>query len=214
MTTLILCRHGETESNAAQIYQGQGNGMLTKKGLRQAKTLEKTLSGFKIDSVYSSDLQRAFDTASMIAKSRGKQVKIDPRLKERFYGEWEGLNFDKIVKDYNSLYKTWMKNPAKARIPAAETLKELQKRGMSGINSIIKRNKGKNVLVVAHGGINRTILFSFLGIDLNYFWRLKQDNCCINVIVIDDKTGVPKVLLVNYTPLDGEKFQSFNGNIY
>ena len=214
MTTLILCRHGETDSNAAQIYQGQGNGKLTKKGLSQAKGLAKTLSGFKIDSIYSSDLQRAFDTASMIAKSRKKQVKIEPRLKERFYGEWEGERFDKIIKNHNSIYKTWMKNPDNARIPAAETLKELQRRGMSGINSIIKRNKGKNVLVVAHGGINRTILFSFLGIDLNYFWRIKQDNCCINVVLIDDKTLVPKVLLVNYTPLEGNKLQRLNGSIY
>ena len=214
MTTLILCRHGETDSNAAQIYQGQGNGMLTKKGLSQAKTLAKTLSKFKIDSIYSSDLQRAFDTASMIAKDRRKPVIKESRLKERYYGNWEGKRFDEIIKKYTSLYKTWMKNPDKAKIPGAETLKILQKRGVSGINSIIRNNKGKNVLVVAHGGINRTILFSFLGIDLNYFWRIKQDNCCINVVSIDDKTGVPKVLLVNYTPLEGKKLERLNGSIY
>ena len=214
MTTLILCRHGETDSNAAQIYQGQGNGMLTKKGLSQAKALAKTLSKFRIDSIYSSDLQRAFDTASIIAKDRGKPLKKELLLKERYYGNWEGKRFDEIIKKYNSLYKTWMKQPNHAKIPGAETLKALQKRGMSGIDNIIRQNKGKNVVVVAHGGINRTILFSFLGIDLNNFWRIKQDNCCINVVAIDDKTGVPKVLLLNYTPLEGKNLRSFNGSIY
>ena len=112
------------------------------------------------------------------------------------------------------MYQTWMKNPNKTKISGAESLKALQKRGVAAINSIVNRNKGKNVLVVAHGGINRTILFGFLGIELNYFWRIKQDNCCINVVMIDGKTDIPKVLLVNYTPLKDKEPRSFNGSIY
>lgn len=211
---MILCRHGETDSNAAQIYQGQGDGKLTKKGIEQAKALAKTLSKIKIDSIYCSDLSRSFETASAVARSQKKSAIKDLRLKERFYGKWEGMRFDEIIKEYPVLYKTWMKDPDKARIPGVEPLKTLQKRGVSAINSILSKNKGKTVLAVAHGGINRTILFHFLGIDLNYFWRIKQDNCCMNAVLIDEKTNTPKVLFVNYVPLEGIVLKRLRGDIY
>ncbi len=214
MTTLILCRHGETDSNAAQIYQGQGDGRLTEKGIKQAKALAKTLSKIKIDSIYCSDLSRSFVTASIVAKTQKKPVIKDPRLKERFYGKWEGMRFDEIEKEYSGIYKIWMRDPDRARIPGVEPLKALQKRGVSAMNSILSKNKGKTVLVVAHGGINRTILFHYLGIDLNYFWRIKQDNCCMNAVQIDERTNAPKVLFVNYTPLEGKVLKRLRGDIY
>ena len=197
MTTLILLRHGQTISNINQIYQGQGDGILSKKGLQQARAAAKFFSKIKIDAIFSSDLRRAHDTAKIIAKHHKVRVTRARNIRERFYGDWEGLRFSDIAKKYTRLYKLWLKEPNKARIPGAETLKDFQKRSVRAVTKIIKANKGRTVLVVAHGGTNRTILFKYLGLDLNNFWKIRQSNCCYNII--EFKKPYPKVVLMNGT---------------
>lgn len=193
-TLLYILRHGETNSNVANIYQGQGNGDLSDEGLLQAEAVSSVFAGSKIDAFYSSTLDRSFVTAEIIAKPHNKKVTRVPSLKERYYGEWEGLSFEEITRKYPKLYDIWIKNPAKASIKGAEKLRDLQKRGVRAIEEILRKNGGKTVLVVGHGGINRTILFHYLGIDLNYFWRIRQNNCCVNLIEFDN---FPKVVLLN-----------------
>jgi broad specificity phosphatase PhoE len=200
---LLLLRHGETIANARQIYQGQGNGILSKNGIEQARLLSKHFARMPINIIYSSDLERSIETAGIIAKPHKLNVIQMPGLRERYYGDWEGLQFDEIAKKYKKLYKTWLINPVKAIIPNAETLKALQKRAIKAINEIIDINKGKTILIVGHGGINRTILFHFLNMGLNSFWRIKQDNCCLNIIDFTD--SIPKVSLLNSTCFLGEK---------
>lgn len=195
MSTLFLLRHGETIANLNQIYQGQGDDILSKTGIAQAKFISKNLSNINFSAFYSSDLTRAFETAKFIAKPHNMPVTKIPELKERNYGCWEGLCAAEVAKKYSRVYKTWLKNPNNAKIPYAETLLELQKRGVKAIQKIIKRHKDENVLVVGHGGINRVILSCFLGLDLNYFWRLMQNNCGINII--NFKELYPKVKLIN-----------------
>ncbi len=193
-TMLYLLRHGETDSNVAQIYQGQGNGNLSVEGLKQAEAVSQAFSSSKIDAFYSSTLDRSFNTAEIIAKPHGSSVTKVPEMKERYYGAWEGLSFDEITRKYPKLYEKWIKDPAKARIKGAEKLKDLQKRGVRAIEGILKDNEGKTILVVGHGGINRTILFHYLGVHLNYFWRIRQNNCCVNLIEFNH---FPKVVLLN-----------------
>lgn len=197
MTTLILMRHGETVSNIAQIYQGQGDGELSKKGGIQARAAAKYYSKFKIDSIFCSDLKRAYETAKIIGKFHKAKIVGLSDMRERFYGEWEGLKFNAIEKKFRRLYKTWLVDPEKAKIPGAETLRQLQNRGIRAIKKIVKNNFGKTVLVVGHGGVNRAILFYYLGLDLNNFWKIRQNNCCSNMI--EFKKPYPKVVLMNCT---------------
>lgn len=203
MATIILMRHGETVANIAQIYQGQGNSPLSNSGEIQAEMTGKFLKNTKIDAVYCSDLTRSFDTAAVIAKHhKNLRPKALKALRERYYGCWEGLRFDEIERKYGKLYKKWHKSPNSARIPGAETLKELQKRAVTAIKGLMKRHRGQTILIVGHGGINRTILFHFLEMDLNNFWKIKQDNCCINIIEPGSKGH--KVSLLNSSCFLGE----------
>ncbi len=202
MTRIILMRHGETVSNVLQIYQGQGNGILSEKGIGQAKAASAHLKGVRIDAVYCSDLVRAKNTAEIVARPHKLKVRTVRQLRERFYGSWEGLKFDEIKDKWPALYKKWLVQPNKAKIPGAETLKELQTRGVKALESIIRKNKGRTVLVVGHGGLNRGIIFHYLGLDLNSFWRIKQDNCCMNII--DHRPPAPRVVLINSTCFLGE----------
>lgn len=197
MTTLILMRHGETVPNTLQVYQGQGDGELSKLGIQQAKIAANYFSGVHIDHIYSSDLKRAADTSDIIAEKHGINVVRTHKLKERFYGDWEGLTFRQIQRKYGILYKKWLVDPGKARIPFAETLSGLQQRGVEAVDEIMANHRNRTVLIVAHGGINRAILFHFMGLDLNNFWRIRQNNCCMNVV--EFKPPYPRVVVINNT---------------
>lgn len=190
-------RHGETLSNIAEIYQGQGNGQLSKNGIAQAKATAKYLSDTKIDVIYSSSLDRSYETASIVAKPHKLKVTKVPDLKERYYGEWEGLKFNIIARKYKELYKLWLKDPNLALIPGAEKLLDLQKRGVDAVEKIVKKHKNRTILIVGHGGINRTVLFHYIGVDLNHFWKIRQNNCCINII--EFRKPYPRVALINST---------------
>ena len=181
---IYLLRHGETESNVARIYQGMGDSPLTKNGLLMTEELAEFLKDLDFKGIYCSDLSRGVETAKVVAKFHKVSPAILPDLRERNYGAWEGLTFQEIAERYTEVYDTWQQNPAKAKIAEAETLEELQKRALRALQGILDKHPGQegNVCIVGHGGINRTIMFHYLGLDLNSFWKVRQSNCCVNII--------------------------------
>lgn len=82
MTTIYLIRHGQAEGNLYRRCHSWHNGLLTRKGREQAKTLEQRFQGVHFDAVYSSDLYRAMSTAGAIYRSRGLPLRVDPNLRE------------------------------------------------------------------------------------------------------------------------------------
>jgi probable phosphoglycerate mutase len=87
MTTLILVRHGETDWNIAGRYQGQADPPLNAKGRAQAESVAAQLIGTHIDAIYSSDLQRARETAETIGTKLKRPVQIGKELREINQGE-------------------------------------------------------------------------------------------------------------------------------
>jgi len=196
-TRLFLIRHGESRSNIEQRYQGQGESDLSQLGLDEAEELARYLSKQKFSAIYSSTLRRSFETAEMISKHHDLDVMKVPELIERNYGKWENMKFGDIKKRYGRIYGKWLIDPGMTLIPGAESLKALQKRGVAAIEKLVKKNKGRTFCVVGHGGINRTILFHYMNVDLNNFWRIRQANCCINVVEFNKH--FPVVTLLNST---------------
>jgi signal transduction histidine kinase len=96
VTVLLLCRHGRTDWNDLGRYQGQTDVPLNKLGRQQAQALAQLLRSEPIGAVYSSDLSRAADTASEIARFHGLEVRRDARLREINQGRWEGLTVRQI----------------------------------------------------------------------------------------------------------------------
>jgi phosphoserine phosphatase len=201
-TRLFLIRHGETQANLEQRYQGQGESPLSELGRQEAEELSKFISKEHFDAIYSSTLLRSYETANIIAKPHKLAVTKIPGLVERYYGEWENMTFGDIKAKYTKVYESWLLNPEKTVIPGAEPLEKLQARGVEAIEKLIKAHPGKTLCVVGHGGINRTILFHYMNMELNNFWRIRQDNCCINLIEFDKQ---PMIALLNSTAHLGEK---------
>ena len=202
MTKLFLLRHGETIANLELRYQGRGDSHLSELGRRESELLALALKNEPFKAVYSSTLMRSYETAKIIADLHNLQVQKIPDLVERNYGVFEGLTFEEIKKKYPDIYSNWLTTPLQTIIPNAETLEELQARGVKALGELVEKHKGETFCVVSHGGINRTILFHYMNLSLDNFWRIKQDNCCINIIEFD---RVPMVVLLNSTWFLGEK---------
>lgn len=161
-----LIRHGETEWNRKGLIQGHTNNPLNKTGEEQAKKLAKKLKKINFVSIYSSDLLRAKKTAEIIAQSIKLPIIINPFLRERDFGPFEGKS--------ESLLDIWRKklthNMAKLTIQEKELIKKIKnkiesdkkmmKRFIPYLKKLAQKHQGKNVLIITHGGILRVFLIT------------------------------------------------------
>lgn len=182
MTRLYIIRHGETVWNAETRAQGAKNIHLNEKGLLQAQALGKRMKNYPVDGVYSSDLDRALSTAQAVAREFNHEVNIIPALREMSFGHWEGLTNHEIQEKHYEHYTVWRNKPQEAQIPGAEKLIDVQSRGLKALHRIVESNPNKNIAVVSHGTTIKAILLGLMDIDLSYFYRIRQDNACINIV--------------------------------
>jgi len=138
-----------------------------------------------ISAVYSSDLQRATDTAIEIAKFHNLSIQVDPDLREMNQGNFEGLSFTEIRELYSELLTEWRHNPESVRIPGGETLKEVQDRAWKSVQGIIKRHYNQTIVAVSHNFTIITLLCKFKGIGLRDFFNLKIKAASKNVVIIN-----------------------------
>src|SRR5215210_3123910 len=148
-TTLLLVRHGETDWNRDGRWQGLSDTRLNERGREQARALTGQLDG--IDVVYSSDLARARETAEIVAEGAGLEVRLDERLRERGFGDWEGLNSDEIKERFAEAHTLWRTGEGRGA-ENAEPFAEFAARIHEFLDDILERHAGKTVLVVSHGG--------------------------------------------------------------
>ena len=148
MTTLLLVRHGETDWNAEGRVQGHTDRPLNDFGRRQAKELADRLAGEGADAIYTSDLVRAKETADIVAERLGLTVVVDPGLREKDWGTWEGLTGDeRIHVEFEG-----------------ESVEDHRDRVMAAVRRIVARHPDQRVVVVTHGGSLRRIQTAVNGV--------------------------------------------------
>lgn len=167
---IIMVRHGQTDWNHEQKYQGHCDIPLNDTGREQARDLARILQRETIDAVYSSDLSRAIETAEIISTPLSLKVKPDPRLREMSFGLWEGQTFSEIYRDYPDQFEEWFKHTNDYTVPGGESVNSLLERIRSFMDDIKDRYNG-TVLLVTHGGVIRSFLFSVLGQDPRELWE-------------------------------------------
>jgi alpha-ribazole phosphatase/probable phosphoglycerate mutase len=158
--------------------------------------------------VYASPLARALQTAEMVAEPHGLPVIVREDLREIAVGEWEGLRMDEIEQRYAQALRDWWDRPHLTRIPGGETLEELRGRAMRALETIREEVGNGDAAVMAHGGVNKTILLSLLEAPLSSYWRFRQANTCINVLEFAGGRVCVRVLnetahLAALMPVDG-----------
>jgi len=178
---LIITRHGETEENKAGIVQGHLPGHLSETGIEQAKKVALRLKDEKIDFIYSSDLDRAANTAKEIAKFHSDvPIKFVKDLREKFLGEWQGkskkeLGFDKT------------KSVAAILPKDGETSEELFNRASNFLHKILSQHHNDTILFTGHNGINKAMIAVIIGKGPEDIKSIEnQRNTSINIFEIDE----------------------------
>ncbi len=155
---------------------GQTDLPLNQNGLEQAKEVARVFTGKEISAIYSSNLQRALQTAAAISDWIGIPVQVDERLREINQGELEGQLYPVIKVKYPELVLTRSRDPLHARPPGGETVWEVAQRVYKAVDEIAARHTGKEVAIVAHGLSLATILVRAAGESLGSVFNKIPDN--------------------------------------
>lgn len=170
MATLLLVRHGETDWNAEGRLQGHTDRPLNEHGRRQARALADRLAADDIDAIYTSDLARARETAEILGERLGLPVESDPDLRERNWGNWEGLT-----------------GSERDRVEyVGEDVEAHGERVVRAVRRIAERHPGQRIVVVTHGGSLRRVQVVAYGMALPVV-----DNCSVWAVVHEDGTFRP-----------------------
>ena len=188
VTKLLLVRHGETDWNRDGRWQGGSDTRLNDVGREQAETLAEQLDG-EIDVLYSSDLARARETAEIVAAKLGLEVRLDPRLRERGFGSWEGLTTTEIEERFADAHRRWLAGEG-AGADDAEAFEDFSARVEDFLSDVLRLHPGEEVLVVSHGGSIRVIHALAAGVDYVRDHRLIP--------------GVPNCSVARYGARDGK----------
>jgi alpha-ribazole phosphatase/probable phosphoglycerate mutase len=186
MLNIFLLRHGQTAWNEDNNrYCGRTDIPLTEKGLRQAASVREQLKGIAFSGVYSSPLERAYNTASI---ATGASVIKDDRLIEADFGNWERKTKEEFIAEDPLPWKNWMNDPGVHRAGATgETGMEIVTRVDNFFRELLLWHSSGNVLVAAHNGVNRLFLAYKLGMPLKNYRMLVQDNASITVFTLSPK---------------------------
>jgi probable phosphoglycerate mutase len=162
-TRILLVRHGETDWNATGRLQGQSDTPLNATGHEQARRAAQRLVSEPVRALYSSDLARAFQTATIIGQTLGLAVVTSPHWRERQYGVWEGLTAAEIQGRYPEEFAAWRARSPDFAPPQGETRSQLLSRALAELQTIALRHVGETAVVVTHGGLCYVLISHFLG---------------------------------------------------
>lgn len=185
-TVLFAVRHGETEWNLAERQQGHLDSPLTQRGLTQAHALANGLAGQGIEVLYSSDLGRALQTATIIADRLGLAIHEDQRLRERHLGTLQGLTRRELSERYPEDAAAFSAGDPDFVIPDGESIRQQYERCVRCAEDIAVRHPGQRVLVVAHGGVLASFFRRALGLPLSEPRRFSLFNATINSFSISN----------------------------
>lgn len=198
MTKILIIRHGQSVANLEETFAGHTDTPLSDLGKRQAEvTAEFIVSNYKVDKIYSSDLQRAFNTAGAVAKRLGMDIIADQNLREIFAGQWEEIPFADMPIKYPKECYIWLNDIGNAACPGGESVLQLQQRAGAAIEKIAKENEGKTVVVATHATVVRALYCLYENVSAD---EMKNVPWVSNASVteLSYENGVMKVLKNGY----------------
>lgn len=174
---ILLLRHGETDWNVEERFQGSRDIPLNENGERQAREVASRVRGWRPERVLSSPLRRALRTAVVVTGLPQEEVRIVPQLREINFGVWEGRCVRDLKRD--ALFSAWVREPFSVPPPEAESEAEILARARA-VAELLRGCAEERILVVSHGGTLRALLSIVLEVPLKSVWKFfRLSNCSL-----------------------------------
>jgi broad specificity phosphatase PhoE len=187
VTTVYLARHGESDWNAAARFQGHTDRPLTELGRRQAMELADALEArAALIAIYTSPLQRAIETASIVGARLGLEPAAVADLREVDVGAWSGLSRAEVEERFPEGFGRWLDGGE--GWDDGETYADMAERVLRALRQIANSHPGDEVLVVSHGGPIRAIHAAAAGMDVHAYRRLNrvEGNAGVSCVAVEE----------------------------
>jgi probable phosphoglycerate mutase len=202
-TRLLLIRHGETDWNAANRIQGQLDIPLNARGREQARLLAEALAERDpIDHIYSSDLARALQTAQAIGTRLQSPITPMAALRERAFGAFVGRTFADVRASDPEQSERWRRRDPGWAPPHGETLVHFRDRITRAVTALARQNPGRQIAVVAHGGVLDVMYRAATGLELPPPRTWKIPNAAVNRVLWTADSGFTLVGWADTSHLD------------
>jgi probable phosphoglycerate mutase len=185
-TRLFVIRHGETDWNASGRLQGQLDIPLNDRGRAQAAALGAALADEPIDAVYASDLARAVQTATALARPRSLPVQQDSALRERGFGALEGLLYAEIEQQHPEALRRWRAREPDYAVGGGESLLDFSARCVAAVERLAAAHAGQVIAIVCHGGVLDCLYRAAARIELQAPRHWELGNAGINRLLWSD----------------------------
>lgn len=182
---IVIWRHGQTDWNVENRFQGHSDIPLNKVGEFQVNHAAKILAGLKPNRIISSDLIRAQQTAKSLADLLNLKVELNPKLRETNGGKWEGKTGTENRASDGDYFVRWIDGHDDPAGHTGERRSEVANRALSVIEEITNSNSTGTVVLVTHGGTARCVLGSVLKLPMNQWGAIGGlSNACWSILEI------------------------------
>jgi broad specificity phosphatase PhoE len=200
-THVVIIRHGQSEGNAEGRFGGHTDTPLSPRGRRQAEATARALASEKFDTIYSSDLPRAIETAAPLARITGAPLETTDALRERSVGVMEGLTFEEAAEQHPEQYQALLRRDFEHVLAGGESYRQTLDRASRKLDEAIEQHKGGRIVLFAHTGTICILILHLMGAldapELKPVW-ISTANCGIARLELRDD-GFVRVLAINDT---------------
>jgi broad specificity phosphatase PhoE len=200
-THVVIIRHGQSQGNAEGRFGGHTDTPLSPRGRKQAQATARALASEKFSAIYSSDLPRAIETASPLAKLVEVPLETSDALRERSVGVMEGLTFEEAAEQHPEQYQALLRRDFEHVLAGGESYRQTLDRASRQLDEAIEQHKGGRIAFFAHTGTICILILHLMGAldapDLKPVW-IATANCGIARFDLRDD-GFVRVLCINDT---------------
>jgi broad specificity phosphatase PhoE len=195
MTTFYLIRHGSCPGLGHKLWGRTPGVCLDEGGKAQVHHLAERFAEVGVQAVYSSPLERAWETAAAVARALELDVQQSPAFNEIDFGEWTGKSFEAISADER--WQRFNTTRSTTRIPGGESFLDVQARAVGELERLASRHPAARVAIVSHADVIKAVVGYFAATPIDLWQRIEISLCSVSVVALN-RDG-PKLLAVNNT---------------
>jgi probable phosphoglycerate mutase len=193
VTTFFLIRHASCNGLGQTLWGRRPGVCLNEKGEMQAQGLADRLKNVTLNAIYSSPLERALQTATVLARNMNLEVKKSDAANEINFGEWTGKTFDELSNDEQ--WRRFNSHRSMTTVPGGESFLEVQNRIVKEIEVLAQQHGKGRVAIVSHADVIRAAVAYFAATPIDMIDRFEISPCSVSVVAVDKDHSI--LLTVN-----------------